>query len=81
MADVVKNNRTLNMTLSFEDGDTRAISVDNPDTTLNLGTHVDSLGAFCREKNIFLGDKGGADCTGIREAYIKNDKVTYLDLT
>ena len=84
MADVIVNRSTLNMTLAFSDGDDRAISVDNPDPTITaaqMGTLVDSIGAYVADNQILLGDKTQAACLGIKEAHIRTEKATYLDLT
>lgn len=80
MADIVKNERVLNMVFGFEDGDDRTISANNPNTALNLGACCASLGSYAREHSILLGDKNSADCTGVKSAKIVNQKTTYLDL-
>ena len=81
MADVVKNERELKIVLGFADDDDRTITADNPNTALNLGACVASLGTYVKDNNVFLGDKNGAASTGIKSAKIVNQKTTYLDLS
>ncbi len=81
MADVVKNKNTLQMVVDFADGDNRTISVDNPNTAINLGACIDSLSAYVVENNILISDKSGAACTGISDANIFRKTNTKLDLT
>ena len=81
MADVVKNKNTLQMVVDFADGDNRTISVDNPNTAINLGAGIASVAAYIKDNNILLGDKNQANCQGISEAKIIRGTTTYLDLS
>ena len=81
MSHVVKNERVLSAVLDFTDGDDRTLTIDAPNTSLDLATQVDSLGAYIKDHQILLGDKTGAECKGFKSAKLVNQKTTYLDIT
>lgn len=80
MADVVKNKKTLTLVNKFIDGDSRTITLDDPDTTLNLGAKLASISSYMRENNLIVGDKEGAPFVRIDSATIQQQKITHLDL-
>ena len=80
MADVVKNKKTLTLVNKFSDGDSRTITLDDPNTSLNLGAKLASISSFMRENNLIIGDKEGADFVNIESAKVQQQKITYLDL-
>lgn len=81
MADIVKQKSTLSMVAEFTDGDDRTLTVDNPNTAINLAACVNSLGSYAKDNEIIVGDKAGADFVRFRSAKITNSATTYLDLT
>ena len=80
MADKTTTTTTLNIVAGFEDGDDRTILIDNPNTAINLGNAVHSLGSFAQTNQIILGDKAGAAFTSFKSAKLVTKEKTVLDL-
>ena len=72
--------RTLSMVAGFADGDDRTILIDNPNTAINLGNAVHSLGSYAQANQVILGDKAGAAFTGFKTAKVVTKTKTILDL-
>ena len=81
MADTVKGTSALQLEFSFVDGDTRTVSIDHPNTSLNLGACAASIGSYVKDHNILLGDKTGADSKGLKTARLVNQTTTKLDIS
>lgn len=80
MADKTTTTTTLNIVAGFADGDDRTIIIDNPNTALNLGNAVHSLGSFVQQNQIFLGDKAGSAFTEFKTAKLVTKQKTVFDL-
>ena len=80
MADRTTTTTTLNIVAGFEDGDDRTILIDNPNTAINLGDAVYSLGSFAQTNQIILGDKAGSAFTSFKSAKLVTKEKTVLDL-
>ena len=79
MADKRKETYILKIKLGFSDGDTRTINLDNPRNDLQA-SEIYSLSNFIKENNLLLGDKYGADSSGILTADIVESTKTILDI-
>lgn len=79
MADTIKTASEVKYNFNFFDGDTRLVTMDNPRSDLTA-SDVKQLGAWAKINNPIIGDKGGASCTGIGEAYTVKKTTTNLDL-
>lgn len=80
MADRTSTAYTLLITAKFTDGDTRTISIDNPNTSINLGNAIYTLSAFCKTNNLLIGDVNGAAFDEFSYAKIRTKTETTLDL-
>ena len=80
MADTQTVTKTLTMVADFADGDTRTITVSNPDTSKNLVSLVNDLSSYCKTNSILLGDLDSAAFSKIGSAKINSKTVTNLDL-
>lgn len=80
MADIIKTSNTLSIEAGFKDGDTRAISVENPNTAINLSSAIKTLGTYVKTNNLLVGDKAGADFDRFNSAKIVQRTTVYLDL-
>ena len=80
MADKTTTTTTLNILAGFEDGDDRTILIDNPNTAINLGNAVHSLGSYAATNQIILGDKAGAAFTEFKSAKLVTKQKTIFDL-
>ena len=80
MADKTTTNTTLSILAGFSDGDDRTINIDNPNTAINLGNAVHSLGSYAATNQIILGDKTGASFTEFKSAKLVTKTKTVLDL-
>lgn len=81
MADKIISSSTLNMVAGFADGDDRTISLENPNTAIDLAAQVANLGTYLKANQIVAGDKAGADFTKFKSAKIVNKTITKFDLT
>lgn len=79
MADKVKSTYILKIKLGFADGDTRIINLDNPRNDLTA-EDVYTVSEFIKNNNLLLGDKSGADSSGILTADIVESTKTTLDI-
>ena len=80
MADIVKTTKQLILVAGFADGDDRTINVENPNTAINLGNAVHSLGSYAATNQIILGDKAGSAFTEFKSAKLVTKTKTVLDL-
>ena len=80
MADTQTVTKTLTMVADFADGDTRTITVSNPDTSKNLVSLVNDLSSYCKTNSILLGDQNSAAFSEIGSAKINQKTITNLDL-
>ena len=80
MADKTTVTTTLSLLAGFADGDDRTYNIDNPNTAINLGNAVHSIGSFCQENQVILGDKTGAAFTEFKSAKLVTKTKTVLDL-
>lgn len=80
MADTVKTYSILKIKLGFNDGDTRTISLDNPRGNLTAA-NIYELSQFIKTNNLLLGDKTGADSSGILTADIVETARVNIDIT
>lgn len=78
MADKIISNNTLEMVAGFADDDYRTISIPDPPETLT-SAQVKAFGEAA--KNILIGDKAGAACTGLKSAKMIERVTVRLDLT
>lgn len=81
MADTVKSATTLSMVQEFSDGDTRTLTVENPNTAINLKAQINELGTFMAQSQVSLGDKDAAAFLRFRSAAIIDRITTDYDLT
>lgn len=58
----------------FSTGNDIVFDIDNPDTSLDLASHVDSLESYAVENNIFTNDVG-AVFTGFKSAKIMEEHL------
>lgn len=78
MADTTKTTYKVKLQASFDDGDTRIISLDNPRSGL---TEADITALNTLATAVLIGDKTGATFTGfIAAKYVEVTEVT-IDLT
>lgn len=78
--DTITSSQELSIIAGFVDGDTRTFKVKNPrnDLTENDITDLDD---FIVANNVLIGDRTGADATGINSATIIDTTKTKLDLS
>lgn len=79
MADTVKSSADLKFNWQFADGDTRITTLPNPKSDLTqeqAQAVIDNAVA----KKILIGDKAGAELTGVVQVYTENTTKTNLDL-
>lgn len=81
MADTIKSTSAMQLEFSFVDGDTRTVSIDDPNPSLNLGACAASIGSYVKDNNLLIGDKAGADSKGLKTAHLVRQKTTKLDIT
>lgn len=79
MADKITQNSTLNLNAVFYDGDTRAISLDNPKANITAA-QIKALAATTKTTQAIIGDKGSAAFVGFDAAEVLNKKTTQFDL-
>lgn len=80
MADKTTTSYVLIVNTKFADGDTRTLSIENPNTSINLGNALYTLGAYCQEHNLLIGDQNGAAFSEFSYAKIRTKNETDLDL-
>ena len=80
MADTQTTTRTLEMVAGYTDGDTRTITIENPKTSIDLAAAVRSLGTFCKDTQVIIGDKSGAPFKAFKSALVRTKTVTKLDI-
>lgn len=80
MADKTTTEYVLQMKAEFADGDDRTISVENPNTAINLGAAVYSLQSFLQNHSVIIGDKNRAAFSQFRYANNVTKTRTELDL-
>lgn len=80
MADRVTQNNELKLVLGFYDGDTRALSIDDPLNNVTA-TQIKAVGVTLKNTAAVIGDKAGASFTGFVSAKKRKKKTTQLDLT
>lgn len=78
--DTVTSANELKLTYWFEDGDTRAVSLPNPKSTLTAA-EIDSCSSVLRATQAFIGDKNNAPFYTIYKAAIVDTTRVDLDLT
>lgn len=81
MADSTYTDYSLQMLAEFADGDTRTLSMDNPNSASSLGAAVYSLQSFLQNNSIIIGDKTGAAFTQFRYANKVTKNKTVLDIS
>lgn len=81
MADKTITEYTLQMSAEFADGDTRTLSVENPNSAASLGAQVYELQTFLQNNSVLIGDKAGAAFTRFAYANKVTKMKTELDLT
>lgn len=79
MADVIKTKGVLQMVAGFADGDDRTFTVDNPKATVSAA-EIQAVSDYAANNNILIGDKAGANFTGIKSAKKIAQMTKYLDL-
>ena len=79
MADTIKTASTLNIECVFNDGDTRTITLKNPNNSVS-SSDIENLELFMKENNIILGDRENYDFRKIKRAVKRETTTTYLDL-
>lgn len=79
MADVIKTKGVLQMVAGFADGDDRTFTVDNPKATVTAA-QIQAVSDYAVNNNILIGDKAGANFTGIKSAKKIAQMTKYLDL-
>jgi len=78
MADTIKTSAELKWDLMFSDGDTRAVTLKNPRSSLALS---DVSSVMSAHGNVFIGDVNGAPYTGFTNARKINKTTRDLDLS
>lgn len=67
MADKITTTKKLNLVSEFVDNDDRTISLDNPKNDLTAA-QIKAVEAQIKAKNLFIGDKAGADFLRFKSA-------------
>lgn len=80
MADKTKTSYVLIVNAKFADGDTRTLSIENPNTSINIGNAIYTLGAYCQQHNLLVGDLTGAAFSEFSFAKVRTKTETDLDL-
>ena len=79
MADIIKTSSLLNIECVFTDGDTRTITLKNPNSNVSA-SDIENLEVFMKENNIIIGDRENFDFKKIKHALKRDTTTTYLDL-
>ncbi len=80
MADTIKSSNEISIRFSFEDSDNRLITLSNKRPNIT-SADIKTVGNYFKTNNLIIGDKTGAKCEGISEAYTQEQTKTKLDLT
>lgn len=80
MADIITNKSVLSNVFGFEDEDTRTVNLLNPVDSLTA-EDVQAWADYAKEHNLIIGDKAGADLSGILSSKRIDNTQTKLDLT
>lgn len=64
MADTLSSSYTLKFDYEFSDGDTRAVTLENPKLDLTL-SDIETFETFLKNNSVVIGDKTGASFRGI----------------
>lgn len=80
MSDITKISRELLIECLFRDGDTRTITLRNPNSDIS-STDIENLETFMSTNNIIIGDREGADFWKVKKAFTRETLTTYLDLS
>lgn len=80
MADMIKTETTLKIDNVFVDGDTRAITLKNPKSTIQ-SSEIADLNAFMQANNILIGDKAQGTFGRIKSAVVVNKQTIQLDIS
>lgn len=79
MADTyIKNERTLRIDTMFVDGDTRAITLKSPKSTITE-EEITELNTFIQANNLLIGDKNGATFGRISKVTRINTEKTLIE--
>lgn len=71
--------RSLLIDTSFIDGDTRILTVKNPDSNITMND-IKSFETFLKSSNILIGDRGAADFNKIVSARRRTTSTVKLDI-
>lgn len=81
-ADTVTASSEVKFNFAFDDGDTRVITLKNPNTTYCTAENAQALSDWVIANQPIVGDKSGtSSSTGLIEAYILDKTTQKLDLT
>lgn len=78
MAHKVTTFNQLKLLAGFADEDDRTITIDNPDTSIDLGVAIGQLEPLAAP--VLVGDKYGATFTRFKEAKIVDGARTQIDI-
>lgn len=67
MADTISSEYSLKMDLQFVDGDTRALTLENPKIGLTM-SDVEVFETFLKNNPVLIGDKTGASFKGLDDS-------------
>lgn len=79
-ANTVTSSADVKINWAFADGDTRLVSIPNPEVGLDAAT-INQVVEHAVDNDILIGDKTGAEVIGIVQAYTEQTTKTKLDLT
>lgn len=80
MADITINSSVLKIESLFVDGDTRTITLKNPNASI-AQSEIQSLDSYLRDNNLLIGDKWGGNFGRIVEVKRVNTTRKALDLS
>lgn len=79
MADTITTKNSLQLTLSYSDGSTGSIIIDNPKASV-AANDIDDLNDCIVNNNILLGNSS-ATCTGITQVESIENEKTKIELS
>ncbi|MBR6713185.1 MAG: DUF2922 family protein [Selenomonadaceae bacterium] len=79
MADTITTKKSLQLTLSYTDGSTGSIIIDNPKDSV-AAADIDDLNDCIVNNNILLGNSNST-CTGITQAESIENEKTKIELS
>lgn len=79
MADTIKSSTELNLTMVFEDDDTRVLSLPNPKDSVNK-SNVKDLESVMQVNQPLVSDKSGAPFTNFKKAVVHTVESRQFDL-